>query len=138
MSKTKELLKVLDLPKKELDENRAILQPQYEALYKYQKENEYFGLPHPDCTLGGDRTQMFLADLAFRLRDEILVNAHPQNPQPYRNYKVGLQAVWDKEFGGEHKQCFKPMELYQWFCWRAKPIHWIIAALIAKEKPDAK
>jgi len=116
--KIKELLAVLDLPEIKLDENRAIHQPQYEWLYEHRHDFEaYLDVPHPDCTFGGDKTKMFLADLAFRLRDEVI--------EQDLNWDDALVLVWE-QLGRSMK--------YQTFCkYYTKPIHWIITALIAKE-----
>ena len=67
-----------------------------------------------------------LVDLAFRLRDEV-----------FKEYGV---------LGGFHDGIYKVQEYLGEDAWAtafwgeciAKPIHWIIAALIAKEKEDDK
>ncbi len=65
-----------------------------------------------------------LANLAFRLRDEA------------EEFELicGIEKVF--------QYCCSPEEYdfaedaYKWFATEAKPIHWIIAALIAKEQKD--
>ena len=123
--KTKELLAVLDMPEESLDENRVILQPQYSALCKYQKENGYFGLPHIDCTLGGDKTKRFLAALAFRLRDELKSLEH------YPQFQARLK-VYNYVRRNVPQRCDINHIDEHWWAMEAKPIYWIIAALIAK------
>jgi len=68
-----------------------------------------------------------LADLAFRLRDEVVLSNK-------------CQWAWPKVYNAAHH--FK-LEVYEidapttsmwiWFATQAEPIHWIIAALIAKQ-----
>ena len=70
-----------------------------------------------------------LADLAFRLRDEVC------NPKTYtkccENYYDGLEAVYNHRI--KDKQCGS---FYGFQTYRIKPIDMIIAALIAKEIQD--
>ena len=72
-----------------------------------------------------------LADLSFRLRGEIAVS---------HDIQWAYAEVYNK--AGGYK--LRPYETHDpttimwiWYATRAKPIHWIIAALIAKEKEDA-
>lgn len=58
-----------------------------------------------------------LADLAFRLRDEVV-------EKDWVAWQIGSARVW----GATHESEYNPGK----FGNRAKPIHWIIAALIAK------
>ena len=61
-----------------------------------------------------DRDSMYLADLAFRLRDEAIVHSH--------RWDYGRRSVSD----------YLDKPLVMWDEW-SQPIHWIIASLIAKE-----
>jgi hypothetical protein len=61
-----------------------------------------------------------LADLAFRLRDEAV-------KKDWMYWEIACCQVWQAT---PHKYNYNPGR----FGSRAKPIHWIIAALIAKEK----
>ncbi len=69
-----------------------------------------------------------LPGLAFRLRDEVKLSIrilylvmHPDTDE------LKLATMWweDLDFDTE-------IELYNWWINKAKPIHWIIAVLIAK------
>ena len=64
-----------------------------------------------------------LADLAFRLRDEVVAKSHADFHEAIYDIMVKVEGNdnWATAFWGE---CI------------AKPIHWIIAALIAKDKDD--
>ena len=64
-----------------------------------------------------------LADLAFRLRDEAVAKNHADFHNAIYNIMVKVEGdnKWATAFWGE---CL------------AKPIHWIIAALIAKEQDN--
>ncbi len=65
-----------------------------------------------------------LADLAFRLRDEAPTNYLPGAICIVHEYvDTGVNKMYSHNFGGASS----------WFCFLAQPIHWIIAALIAKE-----
>ena len=65
-----------------------------------------------------------LADLAFRLRDEAR-----------KCSDEALAEAWAMIY---HYDCPDKRntdgDVYIWWIWNAKPIHWIIAALIAKDK----
>ncbi len=63
------------------------------------------------------------ADLAFRLRDEVR--------REKGNYDHAVYIVFNYE-----KQKKKYENVFYWMAYIAQPIHWIIAALIAKEKED--
>ena len=63
-----------------------------------------------------------LADLAFRLRDEVANGKLKIANGDTSAWYVGLQMV--EGYLGESSA---------WLMHRSKPIHWIIAALIAKE-----
>jgi hypothetical protein len=97
--KIKELLAVLDLPAKE----------------------QYFKVLELCDESPADRDCPSLADLAFRLRDEMLKMEHYAPFEARRlvgNYTTKSHSIEISE--------------YWWAC-KVKPIHWIIAALIAKE-----
>ncbi len=65
-----------------------------------------------------------LADLAFRLRDEVLNKVNgilaTHALQVVYFYVSGIPSGWTDKM------------VLEWFSFSAKPIHWIIAALIAK------
>ena len=98
MSKTKVYLAVLDLPEEE--QERWV----FENVSSYQN-------------LCGEKS---LADLAFRLRDEVIVN------QGY--------IAWHK---AEVIMCEYMGKAIHWFTQYGQPHHWIITALIAKQKEKA-
>jgi len=98
MSKIDELLAVLDMP-----EDEQIIWCAKNAGY--------------------DLLDSTLADLAFRLRDE--VKKQGLNLQYYN----AAQWVMYKATGSHNHGDYKD----KWFSYNAQPIHWIIAALIAKE-----
>ena len=63
------------------------------------------------------------ASLAFRLRDEVR--------REKGNYDHAVYIVYNYE-----KQKRKYENVFYWMAYIAKPIHWVIASLIAKEKED--
>ena len=70
-----------------------------------------------------------LADLAFRLRDEIIVNE--QGKMAWFNALFELN-----EYIGGSEQCTEksmPFDEDRWMCYYGKPIHFIITALKAME-----
>ncbi len=74
-----------------------------------------------------------LADLAFRLRDEV-VNNDLKNETGWwceAEYEVFLYLGYPEE---EEED----IGLDTWCCMYAEPIHWILAALIAKELAKGK
>lgn len=99
MTKTEKLLAVLDLPEKE--------QVDYLFLHDYDLDES-------------------LADLAFRLRDEVL-----ESESGTLHWVMAMFDVYMKMTGSK-------LLNWKWGYVKAKPIHWIIAALIAKhkEKPE--
>ena len=101
----KELLKILDMPEEEQKTTALIL------CKEDPKNKGRFGLS--------------LADLAFKLRDE--VTAKGWDFQKMLN-KVRMES--NAGYNGDNGVF--------WICHIASPIHWIIAALIAKEKEDGK
>ncbi len=107
----KELLAVLDLPENEqwrwAITNLADYDPEYKNDWRF---------PPKYCS----KTIHSLADLAFRLRDEA----------DEFDWQYGMERVF--------QHCFPdrwgiPEDIYGWFASTAKPTHFIIAALIAKE-----
>lgn len=109
MTKTEELLAVLDLPENE----------QWNWLVK----NNIGGLAVGEVA--------HLADLAFRLRDEAAID--------WTNYCEAMTTIWaywckstwaDRKTKGEDK---KHIKYRKFWMLHSQPIHWIIAALIAKE-----
>lgn len=109
MSKTEELLAVLDLTRQE----------QWEWLEAKFSETDdlHCCLGTPICFTG----EQDLANLAFRLRDEMFSSAKGK-------------AAWCRGCRIVIKAANNSDEFPVW----SQPIHWIIAALIAKhkEKPD--
>ena len=105
--KIKELLAVLDLPEREqfhkLDDLGIIDENHREMIFLFGQNSG-------------------LADLAFRLRDEVRSNGHFYAGIIYVRRKMTGKEICDCE----HCLCFAA--IYEF-----KPIHWIIAALIAKE-----
>ncbi|KKN71398.1 hypothetical protein LCGC14_0421200 [marine sediment metagenome] len=63
-----------------------------------------------------------LADLAFRLRDKVISSENGT-----RKWVCGMFDVYMKMTGSK-------LLNWKWGYVEAKPIHWIVAALIAKEK----
>lgn len=70
-----------------------------------------------------ENRRVILADLAFRLRDENLYK-HSESLQMVHEYV---------DYGGNRMYSSTPAGALSWFCFSAKPIHWIITALVAKE-----
>ena len=93
----------------------------------------------PACDWSGGRyhknvRDCILADLAFRLRDEV---SGPRSIFDCTNLSLAFQGAWEQI--AEHYQ-FEWREekdhLDCWIIYQAQPIHWIIAALIAKGMAD--
>lgn len=105
MTKTEELLKVLDLPKGE---------------QQIWWENQT-GL--------GSIIECSIPKAAFRLRDEVINNDLKNETDNWceSSYEVFLYVI------GEENERDEP-GLDTWFTMYSKPIHWIIAVLIAKQK----
>lgn len=70
-----------------------------------------------------------LADLAFRMRDEV-----EKDCRPYWFWgSNSMKFVWEKCCDGELPPAHEGYCIaYRWFFHSAQPIHWIIAAEIAK------
>lgn len=104
--KIKELLAVLDLPEDE----------QFLWVYEHITYEKY------ECHQcgGQDTSAETLADLAFRLRDEVCKVS-------CEDYYSGLEAVYN------HRHAKKYISFYAFWTYQSKPIDMIIAALIAKE-----
>ncbi|KKL59274.1 hypothetical protein LCGC14_2216960, partial [marine sediment metagenome] len=86
---------------------------------------DWFNL-HPDIhgkLTMHDYNRMICADLAFRLRDELIAGDLFKGMLKVRQY-------CDK--GGNRMYAHTMKGAKSWFIAIAKPIHWIIAALIAK------
>ncbi len=101
MDKVKELLGVLDL----------------DADHRFWAIQKHLS---PEDAQLYDTQEISLADLAFRLRDEV-VNSSNLWPEIWNE---ALRLVARK---------YKKTQKDEWFVDSAQPIHWIIAALIAKE-----
>ena len=125
-----ELLKVLDMSEDE----------QYNWLWKRATTFGFdlkwidFTVPLSNpayaCSVKKD-TIMHLADLAFRLRDEVIAEDDKSDIDCYwceASYEVYLYVI------GEKNEMDTKEGLDTWFSMRAKPIHWIIASLIAKNE----
>lgn len=112
MTKTEELLAVLDMSE-ELDPVGW-----NEQMYWISRNV----IDDPDEAQAFYKGYISLADLAFRLRDEASVVGKMHK---------GIKAVCKKV-------CAPNMVWVEWWTYEAKPIHWIIAALIAKELRDDK
>lgn len=111
--KIKELLAVLDMPEEE----------QWGS-WRWLFDHNY--LPMRICYGDIEKIRMARADLAFRLRDKT------------DRFNEGLEEVFEHIMG---YSTYKDM--YYWMCnlideCECKPIHWIIAALIAKELAKEK
>lgn len=135
--KIKELLAVLDLPKEGLD---SWLKTTFQVGIAKNKLPHYMSI----CS-----TSVNLADLAFRLRDEAVETSSeygkdfetvaialqnyvlhpPPSPQLGKTFQDYLYAVRASSMWVDNSK---------WWLRRAKPIHWIIAALIAKELTNDK
>lgn len=102
MTKIEELLAVLDMP-----EDKQVSWVQERFAYKYPSLQK------------GD-----LADLAFRLRDEVFELENGGNIWA-EGYLVVVKKV--------KPSTVELSSSVEWWNCCAKPIHWIIAALIAKE-----
>jgi hypothetical protein len=74
-----------------------------------------------------------LADLAFRLRDEVI----EQNLTMWQRAMDIVFLKTNEEHWKEEHQFTRWSAVIFWFSHKAKPIHWIIAALIAKGKANA-
>jgi len=77
------------------------------------------------CTQNGRKTGESLADLAFRLRDEV------KYIHRCSFVKAVLTVYWHCT---ECRRNPQDETLWRWFSREAQPIHWIIAALIALKK----
>lgn len=111
--KIDELLAVLDMPKVEQFEWLLEHKIVDDSLVRSQVTNEV--VPH--------WIDIEFAFRAFRLRDE--VSAQGWDFQKLLNrVRIGSKAGYDDDNG------------VFWICHIAQPIHWIIAALIAKEIED--
>jgi hypothetical protein len=113
--KIKELLAVLTMPEKEQAKKLAKL---------YSQDNDGNLIFYPVEKIA-QRT--FLADLAFRLRDEIWSDYPPFTDKQHCWYnaltEINKKIHTSHWLGGEKS----------WWMEYAQPIHWIIAALVAKQ-----
>jgi hypothetical protein len=111
----KELLAVLDLPEEEH------LMAVAKLAWRSRKKSSILADFHREYKGGYMDTS--LADLAFRLRDEAVSDLPERNAA--EKWESALKAVC------KHIGIYLPID--EWFVDHAQPIHWIIAALIAKE-----
>jgi len=72
--------------------------------------------------MGDDAARACLADLAFRLRDEVIKTSDD-------SLSSGFVSIYVKCAD----RISNATDCFMWFMFNAQPIHWIIAALIAKE-----
>lgn len=107
MSKIDELLKVPNMPRQE----------QWDWLNKkFDDDTFHLCLGTPICITG----EQELADLAFRLRDKVR--------REKCHYDHAVYVVYN------YCKLLRRFEnVFYWMSYHAQPIHWIIAALIAKE-----
>jgi len=117
MTKIDELLTVLDMPEEKW--LRAIATFAYHS----RKDSEILADFHREYKCGYMETS--LADLAFRLRDEVIQTLGKDY------WRDAWEEIWIKIKG-------LTRENYMWGFYKAQPIHWIIAALIAKELAKSK
>lgn len=108
----KELLAVLDMS--EEGQWRWLTDPDREDFW-------------PHISIFIERREWYLADLAFRLRDEV----------KYIHRCSFVRAVL-LVFSHYFKKKPQDDTLWRWFSREANPIHWIIAALIAKNHNQRK
>ncbi len=126
MTKTEELLAVLDLPE---DEQLGFLN---NLRQNRQLTISFYGFHcQPDGKFRmSDWNRGLLADLAFRPRDEAVM---------LKSFQWTAAEVYNKahHFGLKESETHAPtMMVWVWFATHAQPIHWIIASLIAKaQKP---
>ncbi len=97
----------------------AVLDMSEDEQFKWLMYNDIVTNEYVKCS-----RHLILADLAFRLRDEVCIN----------RFSYGISKV-QKHIGITEEN----LEISSWECayWGmilAKPIHWIIAALMAKGK----
>ena len=73
-----------------------------------------------------------LEDLAFHLRDEAVKHMFDK-PKPY--WELAIIKVYTNQFGIVYPRTeFAQKVMWRWWSESAQPIHWILAALKAKEK----
>ena len=139
MSEIKELLAVLDLPEEEQVEffyikgYRHLVDtfPAGGLRIKYDEDNKIISVKHSQSKLRFDRRA--LADLAFRMRDEICKDSLTCD-----NYQKALRIIYRsfcKSQEGTSKQNMIPYTL--WLESFIVPMERIIAALLAKQKEKA-
>lgn len=107
------------------------------AVLDMSKDEQYRWCWRNTCTENGlIKVQWyFLEDLAFRLRDEV------KGSEGHEAVNIGQRVVSDYVFNlpgnrPTYEQSVKNARFEEdyksWYADQAKPIHWIIAALIAK------
>ena len=94
----------------------AVLDMSEDEQFKWLMDNDIVTSEYVKCS-----RHLILADLAFRLRDEV------NNGKMHEAMYLVQQNVKDAPDVLDYATAF-------WGLYHAKPIHWIIAALIAKEK----
>ena len=117
--KIQELLSVLDMTEEE----------QYEWVSQYCKDNyidNEITISHPNLGFDDYEIECSLADLAFRMRDEA------------DKARLTLARIEVFKAIKEPVHFEEAKYLEYWWNSYAQPIHWIIAALIAKELEKRK
>lgn len=121
---------------KEIDELLAVLDMPEDEQWSWITEGDKVIKFFPDDEIFIGDPQKYLADLAFRLRDEADCMSH---------WWDGVEAVYQKaqaDFIEAHIRIAPEIaELnaaLQWFTNHSQPIHWIVASLIAKELAKEK
>jgi len=79
-----------------------------------------------ECEKYGRQFTESLADLAFRMRDEVCDGFGLRY-----NWNIALKEVWNKSCTQHQKACY--ISANGWWIEKSKPIHWIVAAIKAKE-----
>ena len=98
-----------------------------------EDEQDYWTVENTDRGIRGGNYES-LADLAFRLRDEIRSKV---NYSCWMNAKETVaKAIWSKHKWHKRGSYKYLTSIYTFWTNQAQPIHWIIAALIAKDKDD--
>ena len=107
---------------KKIDELLAVLDMTEEKQWAWLLNRCVEFWPDEEVFIGSQ--EKYLADLAFRLRDEVA------KEDSGVLFGRGLAKICFKIYGGNN---YNLNEFLSWSTVKAKPIHWIIAALIAKE-----
>lgn len=131
MATEKELLDVLDMSEDEqetwIGQYAFAHKKESQALLDFETSDKEYNNSYGDIGL-----PMSLADLAFRLRDEAGEVALMKGQK-----QVYIAVHYKEEFWKNYSETTSYAETERWFGSKeARPIRWIIAALIAKDKED--